>query len=342
MKKKKKHQRRTKPAKKPTSTAIVKAEAPRLAHWSERRFTDAQVALLKRTIARNTDDDQFTLFMQVCQKSGLDPFVKEIYCVLFHTDKHHKDEKGIWVGGYDMVIITGIGGYRKMAARDHKDYAGGSDATFTWFDPPQKTPRGRPIPMSATVKVHRRGAEDTVSTVYWDEFAPVDLKAPRSDFWNRMPCNQLEKCAEAKGLRKAFPGLGDVFVEEEMQQRLQDITPGGRQIVQEDGTAPSGAPVTWDAKNRQAQIGDSRQLAQMPQDGFFCAKHGCPFAKCPSDEHTQAELEAMDALERAAKKKPAPQTIDVTPSTKAVETKQNADAAKAGPAVYDSKGNRVK
>lgn len=207
-----------------------------------------KIDLLKRTVAKGTDNDQFELFLSVCQRHGLDPFVKQVYCVLWPVSKHHQDEKGIWLPGHDMVIITGIGGYRKMAARDHRDYAGSSDASFTWFDPPRKTPAGRTIPESATVRIHRRGAEDTIATVYWEEFAPGDLTDRRADFWNRTPKNQLEKCAEAKGLRKAFPGLGDVFTEEELSQRLQDITPGGREIVQGDGMSPSGRPLTYEAR----------------------------------------------------------------------------------------------
>jgi len=207
-----------------------------------------KIDLLKRTVAKGTDNDQFELFLSVCQRHGLDPFVKQVYCVLWPISKHHQDEKGIWLPGHDMVIITGIGGYRKMAARDHRDYAGSSDAEYTWFDPPRKTPAGREIPRSATVRVHRRGAEDTIATVYWEEFAPGDLTDKRADFWNRTPKNQLEKCAEAKGLRKAFPGLGDVFTEEEMSQRLQDITAGGREIVQSDGMSPSGRPLTYEAR----------------------------------------------------------------------------------------------
>lgn len=226
-------------------------------HWRERRLSQEKVDLLKRTVAKGTDNDQFELFLSVCQRHGLDPFVKQVYCVLWPVSKHHQDEKGIWVDGLDMVIITGIGGYRKMAARDHKDYAGSSSAVFTWFDPPRKTPANRDIPQSATVKIHRRGAADTEATVYWEEFAPTNLNEKRADFWNRMPKNQLEKCAEAKGLRKAFPGLGDVFTEEEMTQRLLDITAGGREIVDQEGFAPSGRPVTFGAERT-----GSREAAQ--------------------------------------------------------------------------------
>lgn len=251
-----------------------------------------QIELLKRTIAKGTDNDQFMLFMQVCQKHGLDPFVKEVYCVLWPISKHHQDEKGIWVSGHDMVIITGIGGYRKMAARDHKDYAGSSNAEFTWFDPKKFTPAGREIPESATVKIHRRGAEDTVATVYWEEIAPADLKAPRSDFWNRMPKNQLEKCAEAKGLRKAFPGLGDIFTEEEMSQRLADFTPGGRQIVDSEGFAPSGRAVTY-----AAQTGSAEAAAEVLQKKLAAHASGKPIDASPEEK---APLRPSQARETAS------------------------------------------
>lgn len=254
-KKKKQQPRRRSPKNsKASSTAIVvpaQTGQQHVTHWRERRLSQDKVDLLKRTVAKGTDNDQFELFMMVCQKHGLDPFTKQIYCVMFPVSKHHQDDKGIWLPGHEMVIITGIGGYRMMAARDHKDYAGSSEAKFSWFDPPRQTPAKRDIPRSATVQVFRRGTEPTTTaTVYWEEFAPADLSASRSDFWNRMPKNQLEKCAEAKGLRKAFPGLGDIFTDVELSQRLQDLTPEGRQIVTQDGTAPSGRAVTWDAQQR--------------------------------------------------------------------------------------------
>lgn len=238
-----------------TSTAIVPVAPAPAVHWRERALSQDKIDLLKRTVAKGTDNDQFALFMQVCQRHGLDPFTKQIYCVLFPESKHHQEKKqtengviDVWVSGHTMVIMTGIGGYRMMAARDHKDYAGSSEAKFTWFDPEQRTPAGRRIPESATIQILRRGGAPTTATVYWEEFAPGDLKASRSDFWNRMPKNQLEKCAEAKGLRKAFPGLGDIFTDVELSQRLQDLTPGGRQITDDKGFAPSGRAVTYQAQ----------------------------------------------------------------------------------------------
>lgn len=205
----------------------------------ERTLRAEEIELLKNTVAKGTTNDEFLYFMTICRKHRIDPFTKQIYCVVWPTD-----------GGksHDLVIIMGIGGYRMTAARDHKDFAGTSSATFTWPEKPMKTPAGRTIPDSATVKAIRKGGEFSEATCYWEEFAPRDLTTKRSDFWNRLPKHMLAKCAEAHAIRKAFPDLSDIFTEEEVSQRLGDFTEGGRQIVDSNGVAPSGRPVTQAAQ----------------------------------------------------------------------------------------------
>jgi phage recombination protein Bet len=263
----------------PRAVKVRPVSAPIVKRREELGFTESKLDLLKRTIAKGCDNDQLALFVHVCKTHRLDPFTRQIYCVLFPVSKHHQDEKGIWVSGHEMVIITGIGGYRSVAARDHADYVGSSDGKFTWFDPPRKTPAGRLIPESATVQVMRKGAPPTTATVYWEEFAPRDLTAARSDFWNRMPKNQLEKCAESKALRKAFPALGNMFTDVEMSQRLQDLTAGGREIVDATGHSPSGRALTYEAQQ---------------QDRVLELAEGCDYpANGPRAKQAQAALERV-------------------------------------------------
>lgn len=229
-------------------------------HNRERRLRPEEIDLLKKTVAKGTNDEEFLFFMTVCRKHRVDPFTKQIYCVVWPTNQGQSHE---------VVIIMGIGGYRMTAARDHKDFAGTSKAIYTWFDPPQKTNAKRRIPESATVRALRKGGiEPSEAEAFWEEFAPADLSAKRSDFWNRMPKHMLAKCAEALAIRKAFPDLSDIYTEEEVSQRLQDYTEGGR-AISVGGVAPSGKVLegnSYDAaKAAQQKILDDKLAHGHPQ-----------------------------------------------------------------------------
>ena len=71
-------------------------------------FDNEKVALIKRMIAPQASADELALFVQVCQRTGLDPFARQIYCI-------HRGGK--------MGIQTSIDGFRLIAERT-KHYAG--------------------------------------------------------------------------------------------------------------------------------------------------------------------------------------------------------------------------
>lgn len=276
-----------------------------------RELRGDEIELLKRTVAKGTDQDQFALFLWVCRKHHVDPLIGQIYCILYNVAKHHQDDKGIWCAGKQMVIQMGINGYRSLAARNHADFGCCDEAEFVMSK--DKTPAGRSIPEKATVRMWKKGLDrPVVATVYWEEFAPANLSESRSDFWNRMPKHMLAKCAESHAIRKGYPDMADIYTNEEMVQHSQDFTPEGRQIVRQDGTAPSGRPVTYEARQRTIELDDNAAHAYIP---------GSDKARMADEALKRVEAADLQWKAEQEKKKDKESAVDVTPSKKYVEPK---------------------
>jgi hypothetical protein len=146
----------------------------------------------------------------------------------------------------------------------------------------------------------------TDGTAWWEEVAPGDLTTEKAKFWRTMPKVMLEKVAEARALRKAFPGLGDVFIADEISKKLETQTDGGRDITDTAGFNSEGTPVTPQAR---FQLGRERAQAVAEQkiDNLTSGA-----------EHAASKID-----ERRAKEKPRPEAekpaIDVQPTAAAKE-----------------------
>ena len=226
--KRKRPPKRRRPAKrKRRSTALVKVTPPVPAPMVRREhgLRPEQVALLQRTVAKDTTPDEFALFMLVARKHKLDPFTRQLHCVKrWSTEAGHKV----------MAIQIGIDGYRSMAARSHKDYGGVDESEYEY------KPDGSLL--LARVRVWKKGFEHpTVAVAFWDEYKPKDINAPEAWAWKKMPKGQLGKCAEALALRKAYPDLADIYTDEEMMQADDDLSPEGREVTDLEGR-PLSAP----------------------------------------------------------------------------------------------------
>lgn len=164
---------------------------------------EEKVALLKNTICKTISQDDFSVFLHICKRTGLDPFSRQIYAI---------------PRGNQMTIQTSIDGYRLIAERTGK-YAPGREATY------EVDPEGKLI--SATSFVKKMTADgswhEVGATAYWSEYCQSFGGKP-SQFWSKMPRLMLAKCAESLALRRAFPSeLSGIYTEDEMKQADMEL-----------------------------------------------------------------------------------------------------------------------
>lgn len=176
------------------STALIETA-------EKKAFSPSQLELIKSQIAKGASDSELAYFVSVCERTGLDPFQRQIYAIMRRDRDTAK-----------MTIQTGIDGYRLIADRTGR-YAGSDDPVYTYDDRGQLT--------KASVTVYK---------LVGGQRCPFSASALMAEYrqqgpmWTKMPCTMLGKCAEALALRKAFPAdLSGLYTTEEMMQAADPL-----------------------------------------------------------------------------------------------------------------------
>lgn len=188
-----------------SAITTINAELAPVTGWNAQ-----QIELIKTQVAPGCTDLELSLFQQVCARTGLDPFSRQIYAI------RRKDRNA--PGGEKMTIQVSIDGFRLIASRSGKYGASeslwcGADGEWhdVWLSPQ--------APAAAKTLVWRTGSDRPFTAVArWDSYAQMYNGQP-THMWKKMPDVLLAKCSEALALRKAFPAeLSGLYSTEEMAQ----------------------------------------------------------------------------------------------------------------------------
>ncbi len=190
------------------ANAIVEMTAEKIANITG--FTAAEIAIVKRTVAKGTTDFELAYFLNIAKSVALNPFNKEIWC--------YKDNRG------NVLVFAGRDGFLKKAQQSPlwngmtssevcaNDVFEMDVAKAQITHKPNFKDRGEIIGAYAIVKP--KGCE--LATVEWADIKIFDKK---QNTWNTHKAEMIKKVAEVHALKKAF---GITILQSEYDWNIKD------------------------------------------------------------------------------------------------------------------------
>lgn len=207
-------------------------------------------------------DGDLAMLKAVSDRSGLDPFVKQIYLVGRKTKTGgYRGEPERWETKWTVQV--GIDGFRAVAHR----YADQRGATVeiskpTYYDD-QGSPQqiwlarwGNPAAAEVTVTI---GNATATAVAVWDEYVQTKRDGKPNSMWEKMPSVMLAKCAEAQAHRRVCPLTAGMYEDAEMAHADSPV-----RVQSQREQAPAGKG--RDAARAALGVGPAKQTHSEPVD----------------------------------------------------------------------------
>lgn len=178
-------------------------------------------------------DGDLDMLAKVCQRTGLDPFIREIYLVGRKTKTGgYRGEPERWETKWS--VQTGIDGFRKVlfraAEKEHKKH---SISAPVFYDANGNTHeiwlKSWGNPAAARVEV-TLGDSVGVGLATWDEFAQTKNNGEVTSMWQKLGPTMLAKCAEAQAHRRVNSLTSGIYAPEEMEQAENRVRMDARRV----------------------------------------------------------------------------------------------------------------
>lgn len=283
--------------------------APAQSAWSRER-----VELIRRTICpKGIGEDEFTLFIEQCKRSGLDPLLKEAFCVGRRQNVGNR-ERPNWVTRYEFQPSEA-----GMLARAERfpDFKG-IQASAVYAEDEIIVDQGKGEVVHRFNPAKRKGAlvgawarvvrEGKLPVVVWLDFSGYVQQTP---LWAKIPTTMIEKCARVAALRKAYPeAFGGLYVREEMPAEEYEPAPAQGHLEELSPANGHGAYEVLGAK-----------------PGPMKAS----FPPLPTAKEEKAEDAKVEPVKLEAVKVEAPALVETKPEAPPARPKSSATVVAFGP-----------
>lgn len=200
-------------------------------------WDSTQLAALNQLGLADASDGDRSVFLHVSQRTGLDPFARQIYMI-----PRREKVPGTQNWRTKWTIQTGIEGWRVIRDRAERRYGvRGTLSRAIWYDGDGGEHKVwvRPDPPAAceltyTVKDSEGFETPYTSVLQFREYAQTGNDGQLIAQWASKKSHMLEKCTEADVYRKAFPqDFSGIYLDDAMPQdtpadAARDGRPRGR------------------------------------------------------------------------------------------------------------------